>query len=173
VRGGEERAASVDASQAGEALALAVDVGPDAGFATYRATILKADGASLLGAALLYWLAVGPVRGFAFMLGLSTLLDLISSYFYMRPIVFLATSSQLCRKRPGLFGRPPTVAEAEPVGRTRPSKAKGANRPVDQKPKAKADRAAVATEERDDDVIDVDDTAEDADDADQATTGAN
>jgi hypothetical protein len=47
VRGGEERPATVDASRSGDALALAVDVGPDAGFASYRAAILKAGGAAV------------------------------------------------------------------------------------------------------------------------------
>ena len=42
---------------------------------------------SLIGAGLLYWLTVGPVRGFAFYLGLSTVLDLVASYFFMRPAV--------------------------------------------------------------------------------------
>jgi preprotein translocase subunit SecD len=97
----------------------------DRSFASAFSTILKADGASLLGAFLLYWLAVGPVRGFAFYLGLSTVLDLISSYYYMRPIVFLATSSKLAREHPGWFGLPPSPegVEPEPATRQRPSKA--------------------------------------------------
>jgi len=100
----------------------------DRSFASAFSTILKADGASLLGAALLYWLAVGPVRGFAFFLGLSTVLDLVSSYFYMRPVVYLATSSAFCRNHPGWFGLPPApvVVDAEPALRQRPSKDKGA-----------------------------------------------
>jgi len=100
----------------------------DRSFASAFSTILKADGASLLGAALLYWLAVGPVRGFAFYLGLSTVLDLVSSYFYMRPVVYLATSSAFCRNHPGWFGLPPApaVVDAEPALRQRPSKDRGA-----------------------------------------------
>ncbi|MFM8870406.1 MAG: protein translocase subunit SecD, partial [Actinomycetota bacterium] len=38
-------------------------------------TILVADTVSLIGAAVLWWLTVGAVRGFAFFLGLSTLID--------------------------------------------------------------------------------------------------
>ena len=34
-----------------------------------------------------YWLAVGSVRGFAFFLGLSTLLDVFVAYFFMHPLV--------------------------------------------------------------------------------------
>ena len=43
---------------------------------------------------LLYLLTVGPVRGFAFFLGLSTLLDLITAYFFKRPMVALLARSR-------------------------------------------------------------------------------
>ena len=54
----------------------------------YR-TILIADIASLIGAAVLYQLSVGSVRGFAFFLGLSVLLDIFIAYFFTRPVVVL------------------------------------------------------------------------------------
>ena len=44
---------------------------------------------SLLGAVILYWLASGGVRGFAFFLGLSTVIDLVLAYVYMYPLVAL------------------------------------------------------------------------------------
>jgi preprotein translocase subunit SecD len=59
------------------------------GFSRAYRTIVAADLASLIGAALLYMLTVGPVRGFAFFLGLSTLLDLFIAYFFTRPMVAL------------------------------------------------------------------------------------
>lgn len=66
-------------------------VSADAGFQHAFSTIVKADVASLIGAGLLYWLTVGPVRGFALFLGLATILDLIVSYLFMRPaLVMLA-----------------------------------------------------------------------------------
>ncbi len=61
----------------------------DRGFARAYRTILAADTASLIGAALLYFLTVGSVRGFAFFLGLSTLLDMIIAYTFTRPMVIL------------------------------------------------------------------------------------
>ena len=60
----------------------------------------------LLGAFLLWWLTVGPVRGFAFYLGVSTLLDLICAWFFMHPAVALATGSDLAQRKPRLFGMP-------------------------------------------------------------------
>ncbi|HZN12978.1 MAG TPA: protein translocase subunit SecD [Acidimicrobiales bacterium] len=65
----------------------------DRGFQRAWRTILAADISSLIGAALLYWLTVGPVRGFAFFLGLSTVIDLVTAYFFKRPVVaFLGRS---------------------------------------------------------------------------------
>jgi len=52
-------------------------------------TILVADTVSLIGAGVLWWLTVGAVRGFAFFLGLSTLIDMVIAYFYTRPMVLL------------------------------------------------------------------------------------
>ena len=59
----------------------------DRGFSRAFRTILAADSVSLIGAALLYLLAIGSVRGFAFFLGLSTALDIFVSYFFMHPLV--------------------------------------------------------------------------------------
>src|SRR5438067_8692517 len=61
----------------------------DRGFSRAYRTILAADLVSLIGAALLYFLSVGAVRGFAFFLGLSTALDLLTAYFFTRPMVVL------------------------------------------------------------------------------------
>jgi preprotein translocase subunit SecD len=61
----------------------------DSGFKRAFRTILAADLVSLLGAVILYWLASGGVRGFAFFLGLSTVIDLVLAYVYMYPLVAL------------------------------------------------------------------------------------
>jgi preprotein translocase subunit SecD len=59
----------------------------DRGFKQAFRTILTADAAAFMGAALLYALTVGPVRGFAFFLALSTVLDVVVAYFFTRPLV--------------------------------------------------------------------------------------
>lgn len=61
----------------------------DRGFQRSFRTIVAADLVSFIGAAILYLIAVGAVKGFAFFLGLSTLLDLVVSYFFMHPVVSL------------------------------------------------------------------------------------
>ncbi|MBK5308291.1 MAG: protein translocase subunit SecD [Frankiaceae bacterium] len=52
-----------------------------------RRTILSADTVSFLGAIILYFVSVGGVRGFAFTLGLSTLLDVVVVFLFTRPLV--------------------------------------------------------------------------------------
>jgi preprotein translocase subunit SecD len=61
----------------------------DRGFNRAYKTILTADFSSFAAALILYWLTVGDVRGFAFFLGLSTLLDVFTAYFFTRPLVIL------------------------------------------------------------------------------------
>ncbi len=78
----------------------------DRSFVSAFSTIVKADVASLIGAGILWWLTVGPVRGFAFYLGLSTLLDLLTSWAYMRPVVKFATARAFLVRRPGILGLP-------------------------------------------------------------------
>jgi preprotein translocase subunit SecD len=67
----------------------------DRGFSRAYRTILAADAASIIGAAVLYVLSVGSVRGFAFFLGLTTLLDIFTAYFFTRPMVLLLGRSRL------------------------------------------------------------------------------
>jgi len=61
----------------------------DRGFKSAYRTILYADAISFLGALVLWLLSIGAVRGFAFMLGLSTLIDVITAYTFTRPLVIL------------------------------------------------------------------------------------
>jgi preprotein translocase subunit SecD len=73
----------------------------DRGFARSFRTIVAADLVSFIGAAVLFILAVGSVRGFAFFLGVSTLLDLLVSYFFMHPLVSLmARRGSVVRNKP-------------------------------------------------------------------------
>jgi len=66
----------------------------DRGFKRAFRTILAADISSLIGAFLLYWLTVGSVRGFAFFLGLSTILDVIVAWSFTRPLVAILGRSR-------------------------------------------------------------------------------
>ena len=54
-----------------------------------RRTILASDAVSLLAAVVLYTFAVGGVRGFAFTLGLTTLVDIFVVFVFTHPILVL------------------------------------------------------------------------------------
>ncbi|MEP6597888.1 MAG: protein translocase subunit SecD [Actinomycetota bacterium] len=60
-----------------------------------RRTILSADTVSFLAAAVLYFFAAGDVKGFAFTLGLSTVLDLVVVFLFTHPIVSLLSRSRV------------------------------------------------------------------------------
>jgi preprotein translocase subunit SecD len=74
-----------DEMREGKSMRVAVE----AGWVRARATCLAADSVSLLAAIVLYIFAAGVVRGFAFALGLSTLIDLVVFFFFTKPLVSL------------------------------------------------------------------------------------
>jgi preprotein translocase subunit SecD len=61
----------------------------ETGWARAKHTIIAADSISLLAAVVLYVLAVGSVKGFAFTLGLTTLIDLLVVFIFTKPLVTL------------------------------------------------------------------------------------
>jgi preprotein translocase subunit SecD len=94
----------------------------EAGWKRARATCVAADTVSLLAAVVLYIFAAGVVKGFAFALGLSTLIDLAVFFWFTHPMVsWLARFtlfnsghklSGLDREALGVAGRPnPTTVE--------------------------------------------------------------
>ena len=66
----------------------------ESGWVRARRTILVADFVSIIAAVLLYFFAVGGVRGFAFTLGLSTLIDLLVVFFFTKPMMVLIGRSK-------------------------------------------------------------------------------
>jgi preprotein translocase subunit SecD len=73
------------------------------GWARARKTIMSGNAVTLLAAVVLYVLAIGQVKGFAFTLGLTTVLDVVVVFLVTWPLVFLASKSTLLSK-PGLNG---------------------------------------------------------------------
>ena len=68
-------------------------------FASAWRTILAADTVSFIGAIILWQLTVGSVRGFAFFLGLSTLIDVFVAYLFTRPAILLLARSKFMAGR--------------------------------------------------------------------------
>ena len=74
------------------------------GWTKARPTILVADMVSILSAIVLFILAVGGVKGFAFSLGLTTLLDLAVCFFFTKPLVQLLGHTKFFGEGPRLSG---------------------------------------------------------------------
>ena len=63
-----------------------------------RRTLLAADFVSLLAAIVLYALSVGSVRGFAFTLGLTTVIDVLVAFWFTHPLVTYFGKSKWAEK---------------------------------------------------------------------------
>lgn len=74
-----------DEARNGRALRSAIETG----WIGSRRTILIADSVSLLSAVVLFILAIGSVRGFAFTLGLTTLIDIAVLFWFTKPLMTL------------------------------------------------------------------------------------
>jgi len=79
-----------DETRSGRSIRTSVD----RGFQGAWRTVLAADLVSLAAAVVLFFVAVGEVKGFAFFLGLSTLIDIFMTWFFTRPLVILLGRSE-------------------------------------------------------------------------------
>jgi len=87
-----------------------------------RRTILSANAVAFLAAAALYIFTVGAVKGFAFTLGLSTLLDLLIVFLFTHPLVSLLS------RLPGFDS--PRITGLGNVRHREPALAGGVTRPA-------------------------------------------
>ena len=79
-----------DEAHTGKTVRAAVDKGMQRAFST----ILVADTVTGAAAIILFFLAVGPVRGFALTLGIATMIDVLIAYFFTRSAVNLLAQSK-------------------------------------------------------------------------------
>jgi preprotein translocase subunit SecD len=77
------------------------------GWARARRTILVSDTVSFLAALLLYIFAIGDVRGFAFTLGLTTLVDIVVVFLFTKPMVTLLARTKFYGRGHRLSGLDP------------------------------------------------------------------
>jgi preprotein translocase subunit SecD len=87
----------------------------DRAFDVAWGTIVKANVASLIGAGILYWLAIGPVRGFAFYLGAMTILDIMFLFLFTYPATAVLARSRV-GQRPSRFGMRVDLPDAGTTG---------------------------------------------------------
>jgi len=92
-----------DEMRDGRTLRVAVETG----WVRARRTILAADAVSLIAAVILYWLSVGGVRGFAFTLGLTTIIDVAVVFMFTKPLLTLFA-------RTAFFGRGHRLSGVDP-----------------------------------------------------------
>ncbi len=78
-----------DELREGRSVRSAVERGYQSGIKT----VFTANGAAFIGAFLLWYLTVGPVRGFAYFLGISVILDLAVAVLFTRPLLLLLSRS--------------------------------------------------------------------------------
>jgi preprotein translocase subunit SecD len=111
----------------GRSLRSAIEVG----WERSRQTILIADGVSLLSAVVLFILAIGSVRGFAFTLGLTTLIDIAVVFWFTKPLVSLLGKTRYFGEGRRFSGFEPDHLGAKhqpPLHRRRPAAATGAGK---------------------------------------------
>ena len=92
-----------------------------------RRTILVSDTVSFIAAVLLYYFAIGEVKGFAYTLGLTTLIDVIVVFLFTKPMVTLLARTKFYGNGHPLSGLDPTRLGARApwrssVRRTQPSR---------------------------------------------------
>lgn len=107
----------------GRSLRTAVETG----WRRARHTILIADAVSMLSAVVLFILAIGSVRGFAFTLGLTTLIDVFVVFFFTKPLMTLLARTRFFGGGHRLSGLDPEHlgVKALPGTRTRRAVAAG------------------------------------------------
>ena len=113
-----------DEVREGKSLRLAVETG----WVRARSTILAADAVSFLAALVLFIFAIGVVRGFAFALGLTTVIDVFVVFLFTKPVVSLLARTKFCGQghklsvfdaaHLGVEGRKVTEIARKPEART-------------------------------------------------------
>jgi preprotein translocase subunit SecD len=88
-----------------------------------RRTILVSDTVSFLAAALLYYFAIGDVKGFAYTLGLTTVIDVVVVFLFTKPMVTLLARTEF-------YGRGHKLSGLDPARLGARSPWRGSRRPV-------------------------------------------
>jgi len=112
----------------------------ESGWKRARRTILVSDTVSFLAALLLYYFAIGEVKGFAYTLGLTTLVDVVVVFLFTKPMVTL-----LARTKFYGDGHPMSGLDPNRLGAKTPWRSSVRRQPVRRRP----DHATRSTATRD------------------------
>ncbi|WP_232821925.1 protein translocase subunit SecD [Desertihabitans aurantiacus] len=117
----------------GRSLRSAVEVG----WHDTKRTILIADAVQLLSAVVLFALAVGSVRGFAFTLGLTTLIDIVVVFWFTKPLMTLLARTRYFSSGARWSGLEPEHTGARPVRRRPLTPAKALAQSIASSPRSR------------------------------------
>ncbi len=121
-----------DEVREGRSLRTAVETG----WRRAKQTVLIADAVSMLSAIILFILAVGSVKGFAFTLGLTTLIDVLVVFFFTKPLMTVLARTRFFGNGHKLSGLDPEHlgVKALPGGRRRGAPVPKVARTVEETP---------------------------------------
>ena len=108
------------------------------GWTRARRTILVSDTVSFLAALLLYILSIGDVRGFAFTLGLTTLVDVLVVFLFTKPMITLLA-------RTNFYGQGHPLSGLDPARLGARAPWRGSRRPVPAGPAGSATTSRATT----------------------------
>jgi len=111
----------------------------EAGWKRARRTILVSDTVSFIAAILLYYFSIGEVKGFAYTLGLTTLIDVIVVFLFTKPMVTLLARTKFFGNGHPLSGLDPARLGARTPWRSSVRRTQVRRRP-DAAPRSTASR---------------------------------
>jgi preprotein translocase subunit SecD len=88
----------------------------EAGWKRARRTVLVSDTVSFIAALLLYYFSIGEVKGFAYTLGLTTLIDLVVVFLFTKPMMTLLARTKFYGNGAPLSGLDPARLGARGQG---------------------------------------------------------
>jgi preprotein translocase subunit SecD len=98
-----------------------VRVAVESGWSRAVMTCVIADAVALLAAVVLFIFAIGVVKGFAFALGISTVIDLVVFFFFTKPLVSWLVRFKFFSSGHKLSGFSAEQAGIERIGAVRPA----------------------------------------------------
>jgi preprotein translocase subunit SecD len=112
----------------------------EAGWKRARRTILVSDTVSFLAAVLLYYFAIGDVKGFAYTLGLTTLIDVLVVFAFTKPMVTLLAGTKFFGNGHPMSGLDPARLGARTPWRSSVRRNQSRRRPDSAPPRPTASR---------------------------------
>ena len=110
----------------------------EAGWKRARRTILVSDTVSFIAALLLYYFSIGEVKGFAYTLGLTTIIDIVVVFLFTKPMVTLLARTNFYGN-----GHPMSGLDPARLGARAPWRSSVRRTPV-RRPSAGASRSTVS-----------------------------